>query len=159
MSQIPTGLLTRAQIIDHALRRCGNTKASVRTDAITAFNQILFDLYTQYEWPFMVASDSTISITTSQFTLPIDFLVSQDDHAPVLTSINETPQRIALPEVDRATFDLYNPTATGTPTLWHADRANGLGLVWPQANAVCGATLRYRRLPDPTTSDDDIPEF
>lgn len=157
MAQIPTGLLTRAQIIDHALRRAGNTKPSVRTDAITGLNQILYDLYTQFEWPFL---NTTATVTLgSTFTLPSDFLQSQDDTGLQITIINGQPVRFPMHEVDRGQLEAQVPT-TGTPLLWHADRLAGLGRVWPTPDAQAYvAMLRYKKLPPALTSDSDIPVF
>ena len=154
---IPTGLLTRGTIIDHALRRAGNTKPSVRTDGIVAFNQILFDLYTQYEWPFLNTS-TTLSLV-GNFALPSDFLQAQDDRALMLVLVGVQVQRAPIFEVDRETFDRQLPS-TGTPRVWHADRKNSIGLLWPTPDAAAyTATLRYKYLPPATTTDNDIPVF
>lgn len=155
---IPTGLLTRGTILDHALRRAGNTKGTVRTLAADALNQALFELYTQFEWPFLHA-ETTLSLGGAIVALPADFLQSQDDHGLTITSINGEVARTPLAEVDRQTVALQVPTE-GTPTLWHADRTTSQALLWPQntQNVIVG-TLRYRQLPPPLTDDADIPVF
>ena len=168
MPTLPTGRLTRKQIVDVALRRAGNTQlaSGPNFDAQTWLNQILYDLAVEWSWPTLMTT-TTVAITGPTFSLPTDFLKAQDDAGLILTTINGGSQRVFLDEVDRYTFEVAQPTNVGTggfPRIWHADRNAGLGRVFPDptGNTIV-AQLRYQQLPSDiavdTSGDSTIPWF
>src|SRR5438477_6806028 len=141
MPVVPTGRLTRAQIVSLALRKAGNTALGVNSatagaDAQTWLNQILFDLYSQYNWPFLNTSAALV-LTSAQFTLPSDFLKAVDDYSLEVQTANGVAQQFFIMEVDRATFEAAsfaqqaNTSALGLPRLWTADRNLGVGYLFP----------------------------
>jgi hypothetical protein len=170
---VPTGRLTRKQIVDLACRKAGNTQLGVNDattggDAQTWLNQILFDLSTQYNWPFLNTSVA-LQVTGASFALPADFLKSVDDYAFEITTVNGGAQQFFVLEVDRATFEAASlaqqggPT-TGVPRLWTADRSARRGLLFPSAAGLTIAgVLRYQALPDDidvtTAGDTVVPTF
>lgn len=157
---VPTGRLTRGQIVSLATRKAGNTALGANTasppvtDAQTWLNQILFDLASQYNWPTLNAS-ATLIITSAQFSLPSDFLKSVDDYSFKIASINNQAVQFFVQEVDRATFDAASfatanipATGIGQPQIWTADRNLGVGLMFPDPTGnTLACVLRYQQLP------------
>lgn len=173
MATVPTGRLTRKQIVDLAARKAGNTQlaansATAGADAQTWLNQILFDLYSQYNWPFLNTSTSLV-LTSVSFSLPTDFLKAVDDYSFQVQTVNGASQQFFILEVDRGTFEAttFSTQATvtsGLPRIWTADRNTGMGKLFPDpSGTTLVATLRYQFLPpdiDVTTAGDStIPTF
>ena len=158
MPQLPTGQFDRGTIIDLALRRVGNT--AIKSDARQWLDQILFDLYTQFTWPFLLTS-TTFSLTTRTFTLPSNFLRTPHDQAHQITAINGSTTRGTIFEVPRPDLETRPSDTTGVPRIWTANLALGEGIVWPTpASAQTVATqLLYYQLPAQLTSDTDVPTF
>src|SRR3989442_1644504 len=102
------------------------------------------------------------------FAQPGDVPHELDDGWALLPSIDGGAQRIFLDEVDRFTLEVSQPSSPGGiggfPRLWHADRAAGIGLVFPDPTGhVCLGTLRYQFEPpdiavDPS-GDTQVPWF
>src|SRR5882724_3894330 len=173
MPTVPVGRLTRKQIIDLATRKAGNTQLGANSsiagaDAQTWLNQILFDLYTQYNWPFL-NSQVALNFTGASFSLPTDFLKAVDDFSLEVQTVNGASQQFFVAEVDRATFEAASfatqaGVSSGLPRIWTADRNLGQGLLFPSAaGTTVTAVLRYQLLPsdiDVTTAGDNtIPTF
>lgn len=157
MPQIPQGTLTRSEIITHALRRAGNTKLSL--DAITWLDQILFDLYTQYSWPFL-QTISAVTITDRTFTLPENFIRTFDDHAFKMVTINGQPTHGFILQVSQGELERRNSADTGVPQLWSAFHTNETGYVWPTPSGMTVVTqLLSYTYPDALVSDSSIPTF
>lgn len=167
----PTGRLTRAQIIQQAQRRAGNTSTSLFAEMRTWLNLEIEDLYTQWDWPFLMTTVQ-LALGGVTFPLPTDFLRSQDDDALQITAIDGIAQRYRrIPEVDLGRYwARYDPdTTSNIPLLWAADRANDVGRLWPLPTAAVSAQLRYKKTAgfiDPalfapvySTYDDDVPIF
>jgi hypothetical protein len=170
MVALPPGQLTFGQIRDLALRRVGNTALVV--DGGTLLSQILYETYVAWEWPFLNVT-ATVSISGPSFVLPPDFLKATDDRAlEVVTFDGGSASGSVVREIDPYTFNTVSQpqTSFGRPQLWMADRANGVGLVFPDSTghvAVC--MLRYKRLPlneiappppgTPTANDAIVPVF
>src|SRR2546427_773764 len=109
MATVPTGRLSRAQIVLLATRKAGNTQlgansATEGADAQTILNQLLYDLATQYNWPLLNVS-ATLTLTSATFSLPSDFLKAANDYALQIFTIDGQAQQFFILEVDRATFD------------------------------------------------------
>lgn len=161
---IPPSRMPRGTIIDHALVKLGNRK--IKGKAREALNGILFDLYCNHEWPFLFTA-TTLSVSGYYFTLPTNFLKSQDDLALLIVNDGQQVVRYPVTEIDRQRFTgLGEPiNSPGVPRFWTADRASSVGWVYPYADASMIATLRYKYLPededvdDETTYDADLPEF
>ena len=176
---VPIGRLPRGGttpnvtgIVNIATRRAGNTQLGANTltagaDAQTWLNTILFDLYSQYNWPFLNTTAALV-LTGATFSLPSDFSKSADDYALEYVTINgqQTPGFIL--EVDRGTFEATKAGQTGgdiaqnfgQPQIWTADRNANLGYLFPDpTGSTISATLRYQQLPpdiDVTTNGDTI---
>ncbi|MHA2313063.1 MAG: phage adaptor protein [Candidatus Thorarchaeota archaeon] len=161
---IPPGRLTRGTIIDHALSQLGNTKIKAR--AREALNFILYDLNTQYEWPHLYTV-ATVTLTAATFSLPSDFLKTQDDNSLTITADGSITTKQVVLEMDRQQFEAlaYPSDTNGTPEYWTVDRAADVGRLWPVPNTTLTGTLRYKALPDDvdesdtTTYDADTPSF
>lgn len=163
--------LTLGQIRDLALRRAGNL--ALRYDASVWLSQLLYDLYTQWDWPFLFNTIS-ISLAGPQFTLPLDFEKMQDDYAfEIVTFDGQPQQQTFILERSRGEFEATGGDLAlnvGVPLTWTADREEGLGLVFPNPvghAVVC--TFRYKAIPtadttpppttDPTANDALFPTF
>lgn len=160
---IPVGRYTRKQIRDLALNRAGNRRLDA--DATAWLAQLLFDLYTLYDWPFLWAS-TTVTLTGPTFGLPGDYLSSQDDESLVITAVDGMTQgNVVVAELDRTTFEsLGTQLSSGpVPRFWHADLADGVGLLAPNPTGhTIAATLRYKFLPaevDAANEPTEIPMF
>jgi hypothetical protein len=169
MATLPTGQLTFGQIRDIALRRAGNP--GIVADAGTYLTQILYELYTGWEWPFLNAQ-AVVSLLGPTFILPADFLKTQDDRGLTLLTVNgASPNGQAVNETDPFTFTAVNvSTSTGAPQLWYADRQQGLGFLFPNPTGfTITALLRYKQLPtadvapplssNPNSKDATVPVF
>lgn len=163
----PTGRLTRGTIITQAQRRAGNASTSLKREMRTWLNLELQDLYSQWDWPFLVTS-TTLTLSGATFPLPTDFLRTADSSGLQITSIDGVARRfLRIPELDpQAFWQRYDPdTVSTTPLIWTADRTNDVGRLWPQATAAVTAQLRYKRWvadvdeADETTYDADSPIF
>jgi hypothetical protein len=166
---IPAGRLKRGDILRSALQRAGNTKLMVAPAGQPALarvklNRILEGLYNEHDWPFLW-TEAPVSVG-AQFTLPADFLQSRDDWG--LSYVRSDGMRRGVAEVDRYTFDTRGRNLRATcedPLIWTADRARGIGRVWPTPLTALQATLHYKFLPadvdplDPVTYDADVPLF
>lgn len=161
----PAGRLTRGTIIDHALKRVGNTKLT--SLARVRLNLVLDDLYIQHEWPFLnITSTQTISGAT--FALPSDFLKTQDDDALTITVADGNDVKWVVRELSRKKFEQRSIPADATataPKIWHPDRQADVGRVWPLPLSSVTASLRYKQRPaavdvtDTNTYDADVPTF
>ncbi len=163
MAQIPTGRYSRQQIRDLALNRAGNRRLD--SDATSWLAQLLFDLYTLYDWPFLNTS-AALTVTGPTFPLPTDFQRSQDDGGLWWTSLDGQPLTYArVIELDPMAFDSYtHANLSGLPPQrWLADLSAGVGRVSadPTGHTLTG-TLRYKFLPaEPATASEptDVPVF
>lgn len=166
MALSPAARFTRKQIVDRALRRAGNTQLAngPEFEAQLWLNQILFDIYTLYDWPML---QTTVAMTlNADITLPTDFAKTLDDNALVINTIDSSPVYRVIQQVDRETYDrVKGPgTATGQPMVWFCDLNTSTGRIWPLASgqSVSG-TLRYQSLPADIaidlTGDSVIPTF
>lgn len=156
---IPTGRLTFQQIRDLAVRKSGNPQlgvplASGPSPATLYLTQILYDLYTQYEWPFLNRT-TTYSLVGPSFILPTDFYESQDDNALQILSTNGMQESQTVLEIAPDKFNaLWATQAVGTiPIYWTANRETGEGLLFPDCTGnQSTAQFRYRSIPvDDTT--------
>lgn len=167
MALVPTGRLTFQQIRDLAVRKAGNTQLGVPltngpSPATIYLTQILFDLYTQYEWPVTNKTIPALALGGTSFVLPLDFYESEDDQSLIVTSSDGQLQASVVLETDPGTFAMMQATqALGTvPYYWTVDRQNGQGLLFPDCSAHTNiANFRYRSLPlaettPPTTNDE-----
>jgi hypothetical protein len=166
---IPAGRMNRGDIIRAALQRAGNMKllaapAGQPALARVKLNRILETLYNEHDWPFLWI-DVPVTIG-SQFALPPDFLQSQDDWG--LSYVRFDGVRRGVAEVDHYTFDTRGRnvrTTAADPLIWTADRARGIGRVWPTPETAIQATLHYKFLPpdvdplDLPTYDAEVPLF
>jgi hypothetical protein len=151
---IPAGRLTFQQIRDLAVRKAGNPALGVPlaagpSPATLYLTQILYDLYTQYEWPECNTSLSLV-LTGPTFPLPGDFIESQDDYALQIYNTNGLQEAATVLEVAPDKFNAMAATqATGTiPVYWTADRNAGIGRLFPDCTGnVSTANFRYRFLP------------
>lgn len=171
MPTLPQARLTLGQIRDLALRRAGNL--ALTYDAAVWLSQILYDLYTIWDWPFL-NQVVTISFVGTTFTLPTDFLKPQDDYAFEILTFDGIPQtQQFIEERSRADFEAQSASAgltQGMPEIWTADRETGMGIIYPNpiGHAVV-AELRYKGLPSadttppaiatPTANDAIFPTF
>lgn len=160
---IPPGRYTRQQIRNLALNRAGNR--ALDTDAQSWLAQLLFDLDTLYDWPWLHVT-TTVTIASDEFALPDDFYQSQDDAALNPISLNGQTLSGGQPllEVDPGTFELRrDPNAYGQPLVWMVDRALNIGRVTPNPVGLSlVARLRYKRITaEPAAADEatDIPVF
>lgn len=159
---LPVSVLTRGQILDQALRRAGNTKSTVRDLAADAMNAILFDLYTQWDWPFLQKT-TTISLVGSVFSLPTDFIWVKDASALFITQIDD--QTVRQPVYEKPWETLVNQLPVeGIPRIFACDRgfagSGGRAGVWPvNTTRAITANLRYQYLPTPLTTDAQTPTF
>jgi len=166
---LPPGQLTFGQIRDLALRRLGNPGSVA--DAGTILSQILFELYTGWEWPFLNFTAFPV-ITGPTFFLPPDFLKTSDDRGLTITSVDNTATfSQGVNEVDPFTFSAVSqPTSLGVPQIWSPDRQAGIGNVFPNPTGhIIVTTLRYKYLPtgdvsapspsNPNSKDAIIPQF
>lgn len=160
---IPTGSYTRQQIRDLALNRAGNR--ALDTDAIAWLAQLLFDLYTLWDWPFLFTSEA-VAISGRTFALPVDFDRTQDETSLKPTAWDGQSVAAGAPirEVARESFDLVDDANhLGMPLWWTCDRDAGVGIVTPNpAGHTLTATLRYKRIPiEPAVADEpaDVPVF
>lgn len=157
MATLPPGRLTRQQIRDLGLRQAGNT--ALDGEAKTWLAQILYDLYTEHDWPFLIVT-TTVTITGATFTLPADFLKPAEDSGPASSGFADTSLKVASVDGqaqvspvllrDRATFEAIDAGGVigAPPTDWHADYTAGVGRVTPNpAGHIIVATLRYKQLP------------
>lgn len=167
MPQLPTGQLTRKGIVDRALRKAGNSALSAGPtyEAQIWLNNILFDLYTTYTWPFLRTS-TPVDLSTGTITLPADFLQTYNDTALIVTAVGGTPTFKRLQEVDQELFLQLDRTGTvrGTPSAWTIDRTQGVAYCTPAPDAVAyTGILYYQRLPTlipiDGTGDSLIPTF
>lgn len=172
---IPAGQLTRKSIVDRALRRAGNTALGSAPDyeAQIWLNQILFDLYSQWDWPFTRTSASiTLSGTTFALgtltTAASSFLRPANDIALTIMAIDGNPQGGLIREVDRRTFDLLRgQTAGSTGTLPDAYcviyESNVLAWYPATLTSSITANFTYQFLPAmlaiDSTEDASIPTF
>jgi len=144
---LPPGQLTFGQIRDLALRRLGNP--GVVADAGTVLSQILFELYTGWEWPFLNFTAFPV-ITGPFFFLPPDFLKTTDDRGLTISTIDGASAfGQAINETDPFTFSaISQPQSLGVPQIWTVDRQAGIGNVFPNPTGhVIVTTLRYKFLP------------
>jgi hypothetical protein len=156
---IPTGRLTFQQIRDLAVRQAGNPQlgqplTTGPSPATLFLVQILYDLHTQYEWPFDFKS-TTLLLTTDTFDLPADFYESQDDNALIVLQSNGMQQAQIVQEV--AADEFYGMAATqaiGTiPLFWTVDRENYQGKLFPNCVGNSStAQFRYRAIPPAETT-------
>lgn len=156
---VPAGRLTFQQIRDLAVRKAGNPQLGVPltngpSPATLYLVNILYDLYTQYEWPFLFKTVPLL-LTTSSFTLPSDFYESQDDNSLIILNTNGLQQGAIVLEV--AADEFYGMAATqavGTiPLYWTAERTTGQGLLFPDCSGnTSTAQFRYRAIPVPETT-------
>lgn len=162
----PSGRLTRGTILQLAQRQAGNTNTQLVAEMRVWLNLVLQDLYSQWDWPFLFTSASyTLSGTT--FTLPTNFLKSQDEWGLKITAQGGVVANIRVPEVSEETFDAraISDATGGIPLMWHPDREAGVGRIWPTPTDTISATLRYKiwvadaDVTDTETYDDDIPTF
>jgi hypothetical protein len=165
---IPTGRLTFQQIRDLAVRQAGNPQlgqplTTGPSPATIFLTQILYDLYTQYEWPFLFKT-VTLNLVTDSFALPDDFYESQDDNALIVLQSNGLQQAQVVIEV--AADEFYGMAATqavgNIPYYWTADRQNFVGLLFPNCIGNTNtAQFRYRAIPavettPPLTQDETV---
>lgn len=172
MAQVPPGRLTFGQIRRFGLSKAGNR--AIITDANAWLCQLLYELYTSWNWPFLY-TQTFITFAGPTFPLPTDFLQSWDDNGQQIMVFDGQPIGPPLQfvlETDPATFaaiELPN-TAGGMPRRWYADRGLGIGHLWPNPLGHVGTMLfRYKRLPDaetipapdntPTANDALIPAY
>lgn len=167
MPTIPLGRLTRKQIVDLATRKAGNTQLGANTatsggDAQTWLNQLLYDLYSQYNWPFLNTS-TMLQLNGPQFALPDDFLKAVDDYSLEVFTIDGQQTKFFILEADRAQFEVSqvnNTNATGDPQIYTVDRNLNVAYLFPGAQGhTYGAVLRYQKLPpdiDVTTAGDAV---
>lgn len=166
-SAIPTGQMTRLQIRDLALNRAGNR--ALATDAISWLAEILFDLATLWDWPFLMVT-TTVTITGPTFDLPSGadgaFYQTQDDAGlkPLTWDGQTVGGATPILEVDRQTFDVgHDPNGFGQPIFWTVDRSGGVGYVSPNPTGhTLTAQLRYKRVPFAVAAADeaaDVPWF
>jgi len=169
MPLVPTGRLTFQQIRDLAVRKAGNTQLGVPltngpSPATIWLTQILYDLYTQYEWPVTMKANPALALGGTSFTLPTDFYESQDDQSLIVTQSDGQLQASVVLETDNGQYAMLSATqALGTvPFYWTVDRQNGLGLLFPNCSGHTNiANFRYRSLPitettPPTTNDESV---
>ena len=173
MPSLPPGRLTFGQIRNFALRKAGNR--AVIDDANIWLTQLLFELYVEWEWPFLMAV-SSMQLTGPTFPLPTtpgEFLQAQDDNAfNVVTFDGQpiNPPQSIVSETDPATFatTVVQQASGGMPRIWTADRGAGIGRVYPDPTGhVAAATLRFKFLPiadttpptTPTAMDGLVPVF
>jgi len=158
VAQVPTGQFNRGTIIDLALRRVGNT--AIKVDARSWLDQILFDLYTQFTWPFLLTL-TTFSLTARTFTLPSDFLRAPHDHAHQITAVNGATTRGTIYEIPRADLETRPSDTAGVPRVWTANLSAGVGILWPVPDSTTSTStqLLYQRLPAQLTADTDVPTF
>lgn len=168
---LPPGQLTFGQIRDIALRRLGNTAPIADAGAI--LTQILFELYTGWEWPFLNITVQLPAFTSAIFNLPLDFLKTTDDRGLTLVTIDGAPAfGRAVNETDPFTFNAVAAASNslGVPEVWTADRQASAGRLFPDPTGhVIVARLRYKQLPtgdvtppatlDPHSKDAIIPVF
>ena len=171
MPTLPPGALNLGTIRSLALRRAGNL--NLVYDAGVWLSQLLYDLYTEWDWPFLFVS-TPILLTGNTFTLPTDFLKMQDDNSFEVHRFDGTQmRRLFIDELDHATFVSVahaGRSMGGMPEVWWPDRAAGTGEVFPNpiGHAV-QTTFRYKRLPtadttapdplNPTANDAVVPTF
>lgn len=175
---IPVGQFTRKQIIDRALRKVGNTALGTSPDyeAQLWLNQILFDIYSQYDWPFcrgtvtdQLLTGNSFSVTTAAYITAAGagFLRPAHDVAMVVTAINGLPQGALVREVDRRQFEIVtalNATVTGTiPEIFCVYQEAGIVKVYPTVSTSVTFSLTYFFMPATiaidTTGDSSIPLF
>lgn len=174
---IPTGQLTRKQIIDRALRKVGNTALGTAPDyeAQLWLNQILYDVYTQYDWPFCRSTVTGLSLTGSSFSVsgaPFvsgeQFLHPAHDVALIVTAVDGTAQGALVREIDRRQFEIItamNPGVTGTvPEVFCVQQEASTVKVYPSVSGhTVTLSLTYFFLPASiaidTTGDSTIPTF
>lgn len=150
MPTLPPGRLTWGDIRRFAMAKAGNR--AVITDANLYLSQLLYQLYTDWAWPFLMVT-VPMTINGPTFTLPTDFLQAQDDNS--LQVMTWDGQNIALPmafilEKDPATFYATQQvnTSGGMPRIWMADRNAGVGRVFPDPTGhSLVVTFRYKMLP------------
>jgi hypothetical protein len=163
---VPSGRLTRGRIIQLAQREAGNTNSQLIAEMRVWLNLLLQDLYSQWDWTFLFTS-TTVSIGSTSFPLPDNFLKTQDEWGLKVTMHGGVITNLRVPEVDREHFDAVAiaQTTGSVPLMWHPDRQAGVGLVWPTPDTAVTATLRYKvwiadaDVNDETAYDADIPTF
>jgi len=160
---VPTGRLTRREIREQGCRQAGNFPLA-STDAPSWLAQILFDLYTGWDWAFL-KTQATLAATGETVPLPADFLKPADDGALSLTSFAGSATYVNLLLLSREEFERLRAvgSATGQPTHWVPDYDAATARLWPNpAGFSASLVLRYKRLPpEPDTVDEpaDVPVF
>jgi len=159
---IPPGRYTRQRIRDLALNRAGNR--ALDADAKDFLSQLLYELYTLADWPFLYVS-APLAIAGASVALPEDFVTPQDDRAMQIVAIDGTPQHNAFVlEVAPEQLAAY-PTGPGggIPTVWAVSRSDTTALFAPDPSGRrIDALIRYRRLPPeplPAVEPADVPVF
>jgi hypothetical protein len=168
---IPAGQLTRGSIVSRATRKAGNTQLAAAPDyeAQIWLNQILYDLYTQFDWAFTRTTDP-ITFSGQLFSivgLTATFSRPANDIALMLTSIDGAPAGQLIREVDRRTFDLLNGSTPGltttVPDVYTVIYESFSLAFYPTCTSTITANFTYQFLPaqipiDPT-GDATIPTF
>ena len=168
------GQLTRKSIVDRACRRAGNTALSQAPDyeAQIWLNQILSDLYVQFDWPFLILTQSVSLSGLSFFLGNLDTAVGSftrpaHDLGLVVTAIDGAPSSGLIREVDRRTFDYLsgmNSTATAlVPDVYTINYQNNYILFYPTISSTITANFSHyvqpAALPIDTSGDSLIPTF
>src|SRR5262249_23611844 len=125
---------------------------------------ILHDVYTVFTWPFC-RTVTTFNLAGGSFTLPADYLSTEDDDALAIMSQDGQPTYSPLLQLDPGPFlRARGPgTSTGTPRWWFADLASGAAQVYPVPVAALGMQLSYQflpaRIPVDPSGDATVPVF
>jgi len=160
---------TRLDLIDAALKRVGNTTATLKDAARTRLNRILQDLHQQWDWPFLWLTATLTIQPNGLLVLPADFQKPEDTESLQIFQTGGVAQAAVVHEVDHRTFAMQAANQAMVqatlPKIWTIDYASLTGRVWPLPNDSCLATLRYKTFPsdmpltDSTAYDNDVPAF
>ena len=187
--QIPRGWLTRGQIVDLALKKVGNIALkSAPTYMAQAFlNEILHNLYTMYDLPFLYMYymvDLTVQLGSRApyVSLPAPSTVADPtfgshgfarcslDDALTIFAINGENAYLQVKQLDLTSFNRYvgDGNARGIPDAFHIDHPGLLLFFWPKVPSTgvyweVSGRFRYQRHPRilllDSTDDSAIPEF
>ena len=126
--------------------------------AFRQLNEILTNLYTARDWPFL-ASAANITVSARENALPTDYWRARF-HDPLLLVIGS--DRRALHMMDPASFfhaGLNAVSATGTPTRATIDKKRGNFFVDCIPSEAYNAELHYFRYVARLTATGDIPIY
>lgn len=131
---------------------------STSSKAFIQLNEILTDVYTSRDWPFL-ASATNVVISARENSLPTDYWRARFHDPLVLIKGNE---RLALTMLDPASFfhgGLHAINATGEPKRATIDKKRGSFYVDCSPDRSYNAELHYFRYVARLTATSDVPLY